>query len=183
MAGDGSVEGGLRVRHISHEVETMHEGNLSGVPNNVGADRGWTDAWPDAVAFAGGLGLAWHFQWETRDLVWSLWLSSLVVGYAMIVWSIFGPGAFIATKAWADRDLLRNEPKWPMAAGGAALLVGGLPAAAIAERQAFRFTPGDPGPPERRTDPDFRAHLTPRPSGTPAGRCAVQRGDRDAPRQ
>lgn len=29
--------------------------------------------------------------WNTTDLVWSLWLSSLVVGYAMIVWAIFGP--------------------------------------------------------------------------------------------
>lgn len=160
----------------------------------------WTNAWPDALAFAAGLGLAWRFGWQARDLVWSLWLSSLVVGYAMIVWSIFGPGAFIATRAWADRDLFRNQPKWPMAAGGAALLVGGLfmlafftvhfglfhfvhsvflnaffpvepalaksfpgpalywevlvrywwflPAAAIAERQAFRFTPAVSGPPD-----------------------------------
>lgn len=52
---------------------------------------GWSDAWPDVLAFAGGLGLAWLFQWETRDLVWSLWLSSLLVGYAMILWTIFSP--------------------------------------------------------------------------------------------
>ncbi len=51
----------------------------------------WSDAWPDALAFAGGLGLAWQFRWETRDLVWSLWLSSLFVGYAMILWNIFSP--------------------------------------------------------------------------------------------
>lgn len=51
---------------------------------------GWSSAWPDALAFAAGLGLAWWFKWETRDLVWSLWLSSLVVGYAMIGWTIFG---------------------------------------------------------------------------------------------
>ncbi len=47
--------------------------------------------WLDAVSFAVGLGLAWQQGWKTADLVWSLWLSSLVVGYAMIVWSIAGP--------------------------------------------------------------------------------------------
>lgn len=51
----------------------------------------WTEAWPDALGFAAGLALAWFFQWETRDLVWSLWLSSFVVGYAMILWSLFSP--------------------------------------------------------------------------------------------
>jgi hypothetical protein len=50
----------------------------------------WADAWPDALAFVAGLALAWFGDWETRDLVWSLWLSSLVVGYAMIGWMIFG---------------------------------------------------------------------------------------------
>lgn len=32
--------------------------------------------------------MAWFLEWETADLVWSLWLSSLVVGYATIVWSV-----------------------------------------------------------------------------------------------
>ena len=52
---------------------------------------GWRSAWPDALALAGGLALAWWLHWQVRDLVWSLWLSSLLVGYAMIVWRIFGP--------------------------------------------------------------------------------------------
>jgi hypothetical protein len=51
----------------------------------------WLSAWPDVLAGAGGLLLAWCLHWEVRDLVWSLWLSSLLVGYAMIVWMIFGP--------------------------------------------------------------------------------------------
>ena len=50
----------------------------------------WWKAWPDALAFVAGLALAWFNQWQTKDLVWSLWLSSLLVGYAMIVWDIFG---------------------------------------------------------------------------------------------
>lgn len=86
----------------------------------------WTKTWPDALAFAGGLGLAWYFQWETRDLVWSLWLSSFVIGYAMIVWGIFGPGVFIATKFWSERALLRDGPKETAALGGGIMLVGGL---------------------------------------------------------
>ena len=50
----------------------------------------WVQAWPDALAFVAGLALAWFGDWQTKDLVWSLWLSSLLVGYAMIVWDIFG---------------------------------------------------------------------------------------------
>ena len=49
----------------------------------------WLEAWPDAVAFAGGLAVSWFAGWETKDLIWSLWLASLVIGYAMIVWLIF----------------------------------------------------------------------------------------------
>jgi len=86
----------------------------------------WASAWPDVLAFGAGLALAWANQWQTRDLVWSLWLASLLVGYAMIVWGIFGTGIFVATKAWGDRDLLKDESRGPMVAGGAVLLVGGL---------------------------------------------------------
>ncbi len=57
--------------------------------------RGWASAWPDALAFVGGLAIAGFAQWDTDDLVWSLWLSSLVVGYAMIVWAIF-------SRAWGQ---------------------------------------------------------------------------------
>jgi hypothetical protein len=53
----------------------------------------------DVLAFAGGLATAWYLHWQTTDLVWSLWLSSLLVGYAMIVWSIFGPVARLAREA------------------------------------------------------------------------------------
>ena len=171
---------------------------MTEVPDN--SRSRWADAWPDALAFAAGLGLAWQFQWQTRDLVWSLWLSSLVIGYALIVWSIFGPAIFIATKAWANRAVLDTAPTATLAAGGALLLVGGLfllafftvhfgmfhfvhsvflnsffpvepglaksfpgpalywvvlqrywwflPAAAIAERTAFRFAPVEPAVPD-----------------------------------
>ena len=37
------------------------------------------------------LSLPWWFAWSTTDLVWSLWLSSFVVGYAIIVWGASEP--------------------------------------------------------------------------------------------
>lgn len=51
----------------------------------VGASRVLDSIWFDVAAFALGLGIAWWFSWQTRDLVWSLWLASLVVGYSAIV--------------------------------------------------------------------------------------------------
>ncbi|HVZ65685.1 MAG TPA: DUF6498-containing protein [Lacunisphaera sp.] len=93
---------------------------------DAAGDSRWTAAWPDLLAFGGGLALAWFGHWETRDLVWSLWLSSLLVGYAMIVWSIFGPGIALATQAWRGRDQLREATLGNTAAGGAVLLIGGL---------------------------------------------------------
>ena len=44
----------------------------------------------DAVGFLLGLALAIALSWQPRDLIWSLWLSSLVLGYATIVLGITG---------------------------------------------------------------------------------------------
>jgi hypothetical protein len=49
---------------------------------------------PDGLAFAGGLGAAWFQHWKTTDLVWSLWLGSLVLGYLTIL-SIIGGGVYL----------------------------------------------------------------------------------------
>lgn len=54
------------------------------------SDR-WSDAWPDALAFAAGLALAWTLGWSTTDLIWSLWLSSLAVGYVTILSGALAP--------------------------------------------------------------------------------------------
>jgi hypothetical protein len=86
----------------------------------------WRETWPDALAFAAGLGMAWVFRWQTTDLVWSLWLSSLLVGYAMIVWSIFRPAVYLGIKASGGRADLPGLPVGKMAVGGLAYLVGGL---------------------------------------------------------
>jgi len=42
----------------------------------------------DLSLFAGTFLAAWYFDWKTYDLVWGLWSSSLIVGYALIVTGI-----------------------------------------------------------------------------------------------
>lgn len=44
----------------------------------------------DALGFAFSLALALALSWQARDLIWSLWLSSLVIGYLTIVLGIVG---------------------------------------------------------------------------------------------
>jgi hypothetical protein len=68
--------------------------------------RRWGQAWPDALAFIVGLAIAALSGWKTADLIWSLWLSSLLVGYSIIVWTIF-------SRAW-------GRPAW--LAGGVFML-------------------------------------------------------------
>ena len=68
------------------------------------ASADWLSAIPDFVAFAVGLAVAWWGGWAAGDLVWSLWLASLVVGYATIVWTIGQPAAVLAIAAWRGRN-------------------------------------------------------------------------------
>ena len=94
----------------------------------------WSTAWPDALAFAFGLGLALIAGWTTTDLVWSLWLSSLVVGYAMIVWTILRPGVAILRGAMQERELAAQAirgSKGGAAVVGSVLVGGGLLALAF----------------------------------------------------
>jgi hypothetical protein len=68
-------------------------------------------SWPDAVAFLVGLAVAWWAGWNTTDLVWSLWLSSLVVGYSTIVWMIGQPVFELMRASWRDRALVASQPR------------------------------------------------------------------------
>ncbi|TNC86682.1 MAG: hypothetical protein CSH37_03680 [Thalassolituus sp.] len=45
---------------------------------------------PDGLAFCLGLALAWYTGWQTTDLIWSLWLSSLLIGCLTILLTIVG---------------------------------------------------------------------------------------------
>ncbi|MEX2043779.1 MAG: DUF6498-containing protein [Opitutus sp.] len=71
--------------------------------STTGPNR-WSGAWLDAVAFSIGLGLAWWLRWEVTDLVWSLWLSSLVIGYALILWILSEPLRELCAGIAADRN-------------------------------------------------------------------------------
>jgi hypothetical protein len=68
----------------------------------------WAGAWPDALAFAVGLGVARWAGWTAGDLIWSLWLSSLVVGFTTIFWMILSPTAVFTGLAWKSRNELGN---------------------------------------------------------------------------
>ena len=51
---------------------------------------------PDVAAFAVGLMTARMLGWTTTDLVWSLWLSSLTLGYLSILFAI-GKGFYLGS--------------------------------------------------------------------------------------
>jgi hypothetical protein len=76
-----------------------------------GAQDSWLLSWPDALAFVVGLAVAWWGHWNAGDLIWSLWLSSFVVGYSIIVWMIAQPTAQLARLSWRDRALVDSNPK------------------------------------------------------------------------
>ncbi|MFL5487235.1 MAG: DUF6498-containing protein [Gemmatimonadaceae bacterium] len=88
----------------------------------------WTSAWPDAIAFVVGLAVARWSGWNAGDLVWSLWLSSLVVGYTTIVWMIGQPAIALARASWRDRALVGSDPRpllmfWLLLLAGALFLI------------------------------------------------------------
>ncbi|ABW66598.1 DUF6498-containing protein [Desulfosudis oleivorans] len=71
---------------------------------------------PNIVAFGIGLGVAWFLEWETTDLVWSLWLCSLVLGYLTILSAIFG-GAWAWIHITGQEDLSQKNRTAALVAG------------------------------------------------------------------
>jgi hypothetical protein len=86
----------------------------------------WLSSWPDLVAFTAVLAVAWWTRWDAGDLVWSLWLSSLVVGYSTIVWMIGQPALELARASWRDRGLVSQLSPRALAWFWVALVVGAL---------------------------------------------------------
>jgi hypothetical protein len=96
------------------------------LPSIVGTEtntESWASGWPDALAFAIGLAVAWYGRWSAGDLIWSLWLSSLVVGYSTIVWMIVQPASEFVELAWRERAMFRGNPR-ALAGFALILLVG-----------------------------------------------------------
>jgi hypothetical protein len=86
----------------------------------------WLSSWPDVVAFVAVLAIAWWMGWNAGDLVWSLWLSSLVVGYFTIVWMIGQPALEIARISWKDRGVVSKLSPRALMWFWVALLAGAL---------------------------------------------------------
>jgi hypothetical protein len=136
------------------------------------ADR-WLSAWPDALAFVLGLGVAWAAGWTTTDLVWSLWLSSFVVGYSMIVWTIVRPGVALVRTASRDGDFTRQlvrQHAGATAMGAGVLVIGGLFMLAfftvhfggfhyVHSQFLYSFFPLDGGAAGRAGDADMSTYL------------------------
>ena len=78
----------------------------------MSSPRTWSSAFPDLLAFAGGLAVVWVRGWSTTDLIWSLWLSSLVVGYALIVWAVLQPALELLGLGWRHRVDVEASPAW-----------------------------------------------------------------------
>ncbi len=66
--------------------------------------------WPELLAFALGLGLTWLESWRTADLVWCLWLSSLVLGYLTILATIAG-GVIVGYRAITHPEFPQQHKK------------------------------------------------------------------------
>jgi Family of unknown function (DUF6498) len=85
---------------------------MSPSPSPSTSPRGWSTALPDLVAFLVGLAVVWVRGWSTTDLIWSLWLSSLVVGYALIVWALVQPTLELLGLGWQHRAEVEASPTW-----------------------------------------------------------------------
>jgi uncharacterized protein DUF6498 len=97
--------------------------------NTENSPETWSSAWPDALALTVGLAVAWWARWDAGDLVWSLWLSSLVVGYSIIVWTIAHPAVEMGRGAWKARKLTVSHPNalltfWSILVLGVVVAIG-----------------------------------------------------------
>lgn len=63
---------------------------------------------PDFLAFGMGLALAYFLKWEIKDLVWSLWLGSLALGYLTIL-SVILAGAIVGIRALRQKDFEKKK--------------------------------------------------------------------------
>lgn len=73
-----------------------------------GASSGYMRILPDILAFGIGLGTAFCLKWDTADLVWSLWLGSLVLGYLTLLSALCG-GAYIGLHVLRQNDLKKTQ--------------------------------------------------------------------------
>ena len=75
---------------------------------------------PDILAFGMGLSIAYFLNWETEDLVWSLWVCSLTLGYLTLLSALAG-GAWIGINLMQHPKFDRKKYFWPSILGGLAI--------------------------------------------------------------
>jgi hypothetical protein len=63
---------------------------------------------PNLIAFTISLGIAYFLKWEVKDLVWSLWFCSLMLGYFTLL-SYLGAGAYIGLQVIRQPDFDREK--------------------------------------------------------------------------
>jgi hypothetical protein len=129
----------------------------------------WLASWPDALAFVIGIAVARWSGWNAGDLVWSLWLSSLVVGYSTIVWMICQPAAALVLASWRDRALVDSNPRmmivfWLLLAVGVAFFLGFFTIHFggfhyVHSQILISFFPIDPGDGGRATDARMSTYI------------------------
>jgi hypothetical protein len=74
---------------------------------------------PNLLAFVFGLGLAYFQRWEVTDLVWSLWLGSLVIGY-LTIFSALGAVAYLGLHAVKQKEFDQTK-RIPIIVAGAGI--------------------------------------------------------------
>lgn len=80
-----------------------------GIPGSP-KDR-WRSALPDLGGCLLALALAWALSWRTADLIWSMWLASLVIGYALILWQLIRTPLMTAIRHGAEmRQIFASSP-------------------------------------------------------------------------
>ncbi len=63
---------------------------------------------PDVAALSASLGIAYLFDWEVKDLVWSLWLGSLVLGYLTVL-SAIAAGAYVGLQMIRHKEFKKQH--------------------------------------------------------------------------
>ena len=97
-------------------------------PSRTRTNTDWLSAVPDVVAFVVGLAAARWAGWTTTDVIWSMWLSSFVVGYATILWGIGSPSVGLAILVWKTRHDPGSTPRerlieWALILFGASFML------------------------------------------------------------
>ena len=76
---------------------------------------------PEITAFLIGISTVYFLNWDTTDLVWSLWLSSLTLGYTTILSAVAG-GAYFGLHVIFHEDFPRSHRLPAIISGGFFLL-------------------------------------------------------------